>query len=208
MLGYYNYTVVLTYVGMLAGFFGITYAIDQNFFSCAVFLMIAGFCDMFDGAVASTRDRTHEEKNFGIQIDSLSDLICFGVLPAILVYAMNGRSRLVLAISGLYVLATLIRLSYFNVDEMIRQTQTEARRENYLGLPVTTSALVVPLTYAIGTLAKGETGVYLAGSLVVMGICFLTPFKLRKPHLLGKILMILVGVLELALMIWVLSIKK
>ena len=208
MLGYYNYTVILTYVGMLAGFFGITYAIEQNFFVCVVFLMIAGFCDMFDGAVASTRDRTRKEKDFGIQIDSLSDLICFGVLPAILIYAMNGRSRLVLAISGLYVLATLIRLSYFNVDEMDRQTQTDSRRETYLGLPVTTSALVVPLTYAIGTLAKGSTGVYLSASLVVMGICFLTPFKLKKPHLAGKIMMIVVGFVELALMIWVMSIKK
>ena len=48
--------------------------------------MITGLCDTFDGAVASTKDRTASEKRFGVQIDSLCDLIGFGVLPGIFVY--------------------------------------------------------------------------------------------------------------------------
>ena len=47
------------------------------------FLLICGLCDAFDGKVASTKkNRTAIEKNYGIQIDSLSDLVAFGVLPA------------------------------------------------------------------------------------------------------------------------------
>ena len=53
--------------------------------------MIAGLCDMFDGKIASTMERTRQEKRFGVQIDSLSDLICFGVLPALIVYSGGGR---------------------------------------------------------------------------------------------------------------------
>lgn len=92
LLGFYNYTVVLTYIGMLSGFTGIVYAFEENPFGAVACLMMAGFCDMFDGAVASTKQRTAQEKCFGIQIDSLSDLICFGVLPASIVYKANRQT--------------------------------------------------------------------------------------------------------------------
>ena len=85
MIGYYNYTVILTYVGMLFGFAGITYVGSGNLKMALICLLMAGLCDMFDGKVASTRERTKQEKRFGVQIDSLSDLICFGGLPAVIV---------------------------------------------------------------------------------------------------------------------------
>ena len=47
LLGYYNYTVILTYIGMLTGFIGIVYAFEKNTFGAVICLMIAGFCDMF-----------------------------------------------------------------------------------------------------------------------------------------------------------------
>ena len=100
-VGSYNYTVVLTYLGMLAGMLGVLYAFKENPYAAVICLMVAGFCDMFDGAVASTKkDRTEQEKTFGIQIDSLSDLVSFGVLPSILVFSINdGDGSLVKIIS-------------------------------------------------------------------------------------------------------------
>ena len=145
MLGIYNYTVILTYIGMLAGFTGITCAINGNTHNAMILLMIAGVCDMFDGAIASTMERNRKEKNFGIQIDSLSDLICFGVLPAVIVYKLSALNLIGLYISGLYVLAALIRLAWFNVDEAERQLTETGHREYYLGLPVTSAALVLPV---------------------------------------------------------------
>ena len=71
LCGYYNYTVVLTYLGML--------------------------------------------------IDSLSDLICFGVLPALFGYMASGKTYLGFLAGCLYVLCALIRLAYFNVLEEERQ---------------------------------------------------------------------------------------
>ncbi len=62
LLGYYNYTVVLTYIGMLIGFAGVFCAADNQIFAALVCLMAAGVCDMFDGAIASTRERTEQEK--------------------------------------------------------------------------------------------------------------------------------------------------
>ena len=54
--------------------------------------MAAGFCDMFDGKIASTRKRTRQEKRFGIQIDSLSDLACFGIMIRKFL-AVNSRNE-------------------------------------------------------------------------------------------------------------------
>ena len=116
MLGIYNYTVILTYLGMLSGFSGILFVLGGNIWAAIVCLLISGVCDVFDGKVASTKkDRTRSEKRFGIQIDSLSDLICFGVLPSVIVYALGG-SWLRAVACGAYVLAALIRLAWFNVD--------------------------------------------------------------------------------------------
>ena len=83
MLGFYNYTVILTYLGAASGIYGIITCLSRQSPRIGVLcLMLSGLCDMFDGTVARTRQRSDDEKRFGIQIDSLSDLICFGVLPA------------------------------------------------------------------------------------------------------------------------------
>ena len=69
MIGFYNYTVILTYIGLVTTFFGITQAINGNF-EVAIFCLIgSGFCDMFDGVIArSHKTRSESAKKFGIQI--------------------------------------------------------------------------------------------------------------------------------------------
>ncbi len=200
-LGYYNYTVVLTYIGMLTGFIGIVYAFEQNTFAAVICLMIAGFCDMFDGAIASTRPRTVQEKTFGIQIDSLSDLICFGVLPAVIVYGRNLHNNLVLAVCALYVLCALIRLAYFNVDEQQRQQVSSGSRELYYGLPVTLSALFIPVVNAACKAFSWKASIAQTLTLFIMAVCFLTPVPLKKPKLVGKICVLLCGAIEVGFVI-------
>lgn len=133
MLGYYDYTVVLTYFGMLSAFWGILHAINQRYSEAVLCLMLAGICDMFDGAVASTKTRTDREKVFGIQIDSLSDLISFGVLPSIFVYMISDKNVFTGLVASIFLLCALIRLSYFNVLEGERQQMTEERRKSLSG---------------------------------------------------------------------------
>ena len=199
MLGFYNYTVVLTYIGMLAGFAGIVSAAEGHIPAALLYLMLAGFCDMFDGKIASTRERTAQEKRFGIQIDSLSDLICFGVLPAVTVWRTAAGSALSLCAAGAYVLCALIRLAWFNVDEEERQNTETGCRELYYGLPVTTAALILPGVLSLAVRfgwAMGSAGV---AALCVMGTGFLTPFPLKKPQTAGKIALLVCGGAVLAL---------
>ena len=195
LLGYYNYTVILTYIGMLAGFLGVVFAFDHHTFGAILCLMTAGLCDMFDGVIASTRDRTRQEKCFGIQIDSFSDLICFGALPAVIVYSRSGQSRIVAAVCSLYLLCALIRLAYFNVDEQERQETCDTSREIYFGLPVTLSALFLPIVLSASGLFAWQTVAAPALTLLVMAVLFLLPFRLTKPKLIGKLCVLLCGIL-------------
>lgn len=198
MLGYYDYTVILTYGGMLSSFAGILNAIGCNFRMALICLMFSGLCDMFDGAVASTKIRTKSEKRFGIQIDSSSDLISFGVLPAIFVYMYSDKSAFSGVISSLYVLCALIRLSYFNVLEEARQDSTDEKRESYLGVPVTTSALLLPMIYSFYSVGIIKNQLWFSVMLLIIGVFFISPVSVKKPHTYGKIAMLLLGIAEAA----------
>ena len=115
-MGFYNYTVWLTYIGMLSSVVGIGFACGGNITAAVICLMFSGFCDMFDGIVARTKkDRTDEERRYGIQLDSLSDVVCFGVLPVAIGYNIGATAWWQVAVMAAFALAGLIRLAYYNV---------------------------------------------------------------------------------------------
>ena len=67
MIGYYNYTVILTYVSLLSSAIGIFLCAIGEPVAAVFCLMASGFCDMFDGKIAGTKkDRTDAERHFGI----------------------------------------------------------------------------------------------------------------------------------------------
>ena len=202
MIGFYNYTVILTYIGMLCGFGGILFISNGDLKMALYMLMAAGFCDMFDGKVASTmKKRTKPAKRFGIQIDSLSDLICFGVLPALIVFHCTGREIIHGIIPGLYALCALIRLAWFNVDEEERQEHQTGCREKYLGLPVTTMSLFLPLFTGAMCKLSLPLDKIAPWFMLAVAIAFITPFRMKKPGMPGIIMMSLCGIATLVLVI-------
>ena len=196
LLGYYDYTVVLTYCGMLFAFCGILQAIGQNYWNAVFCLMLAGVCDMFDGTIAATKIRTDSEKRFGIQIDSLSDLISFGVFPGVFVYMISEKNLLAGVISAMFVLCALIRLAYFNVLEEERQRQTEESRKSYLGVPVTTIAVLLPAVYLLYDYKVCKRVICFPILLIFMGIGYLSPIEIKKPGAVGKKAIIILGIFE------------
>lgn len=157
MLGVYDYTVVLTYVSVLISMGGMLFSLNGCPKMAVVCLAVSGFCDMFDGKIARTKkNRTEVEKRFGIQIDSLADIICFGVAPSLIAYRMGMNHIVGIAILMFYVLAGLIRLAWFNVSEEIRQNETEENRECYQGLPITSMAIALPILVVFRPLRWSE----------------------------------------------------
>lgn len=194
MLGYYNYTVILTYFGAAIGFVGTGFVLNGNPKAALTCLMVSGFCDMFDGKIAATKKRTQEEKAFGIQIDSLSDLLCFGILPALIVSSLLPRTVFSVICCSVYVLCALIRLAFFNVDEAQRQAITEESRTIYRGLPVTSAALLFPFVFVLTDLLKLPVGAFSVGTLLLTAAAFITPFSLKKPAKAGKAALLLIGI--------------
>ncbi len=196
LLGYYDYTVILTYCGMLFAFYGILQVTDENYLPAVCCLMAAGICDMFDGTVAATKSRTDRERKFGVQIDSLSDLISFGVLPGMFVYMISGRNTFSASVASVFILCALIRLAYFNVLEEERQQQTDEKRKSYLGVPVTTIAVLLPAVYLLYDFQLLRNIICFPLLLLCMGTGCLLPVEIKKPGALGKTGILLLGFVE------------
>ena len=129
MIGFYDYTVVLTFLSILTSVFGMTQAMDGHFRIAIVCLALSGLFDTFDGKVARTKKgRTDDQKLYGIQLDSLADIVCFGVFPVMICTLMGVRGILGGIAVGFYSLCGVLRLAFCNVLETNRPVPMQAKR--------------------------------------------------------------------------------
>ena len=198
MIGFYSYTVVLTYLGLASAAMGMILTF-QGYAKYALFcLAFSGLCDMFDGKVARLKkDRTEDEKRFGIQIDSLCDVVCFGAFPMILCYSIGMRGPAGISILVFYLIAGVIRLAFFNVMEEKRQDETDEARKYYQGLPITSIAIILPLFCTLRPLLGHRFLSELHICILTVGLLFIINFPLRKPG--WKMLTLLVAIVSCAL---------
>ena len=198
MIGFYSYTVVLTYLGLASSAIGMILTF-QGFAKYALFcLAFSGLCDMFDGKVARMKkNRTEDEKRFGIQIDSLCDVVCFGAFPMILCYSIGMRGLAGISILVFYLIAGVIRLAFFNVMEEKRQEETDEARKYYQGLPITSIAIILPLFCTLRPLLGHRFLSELHICILTVGLLFIINFPLRKPG--WKMLTLLVAIVSCAL---------
>lgn len=182
MIGFYNYTVILTYISLCSSVVGITQVFEGHQRVAILCLLISGICDLFDGKVARhKKDRTDKEKTFGIQIDSLADLVCFGVLPACIGYKLGFNHGLGLVSAVLIVLCGLIRLGYFNVMEEERQRSTTENRKEYQGMPITTSSILLPLLFLSKRNIPDAAYPYVfQGFMTLLAVLFVVDIKVKK----------------------------
>ena len=198
MIGFYNYSVILTYIGLASSVFGMTQVFEGDYAICFLCLLLSGICDMFDGKVArAMKNRTEQEKVFGIQIDSLCDLVCFTVFPAMIGYSFGLNHGLGLVAAIALVLAGVIRLGFFNVMEQERQRNTKENRKEYQGLPVTSVAVIFPLIYLAKNVVGSAFPYIYQGFMIVIALLFLLRVKVRKPSMKGLLLLATLGVLIL-----------
>jgi len=194
-IGFYDYTVILTYMSLISSVFGMTQAIHGDYKEAVFCLALSGLCDAFDGRVARTKkNRTEDEKNFGIQLDSLCDVICFGIFPAMICYLLGVRGTLGLFLVFFYCTCAVIRLAFFNVLEANRQKTEGGSNKTYRGLPVTSISFILPVTFWVQFILPDNWFlVILHVMLAVVGFLFILDFKLKKPSLKMIMIMIAVG---------------
>lgn len=223
MIGIFDYTVWLTYLSLMSATIGIVVSLQQSGhpYIGVFFLLLCGLCDAFDGRVArAKKNRTDFEKKYGIQIDSLSDLVAFGVLPACIGNAMIRVSPTISEIPSIhkgdrlafpieiflyiivlvYTLATLIRLAYFNVTEEERQRTESGSRRYFTGLPVTSAALIFPSVLLFQYVIPKDITLVYFGVMLLTAILFLSKIQIRKPGLRGILIMVVIGFVEFILL--------
>ena len=176
MIGFYDYTVVVTYISLVSSILGMFCAIDGRLTLAVSCLAFSGLCDMFDGKIARTKkNRTDDEKSFGIQIDSLCDIVCFGIFPIILGYKLGMCKAYSIAILAFYGMAGVIRLAYFNV-------------------------MIMPLLFVASVFFPGFR--YFVGllhvAMLIVGFLFIFNFRFRKPT--NQELVVLVAVVAVAVL--------
>ena len=187
-IGFYDYTVILTYLSLVSAVFGIIQAANGAYTPAIIALCVCGICDGFDGTVArSKKNRTDDEKAFGIQIDSLCDVVSFGIFPAFLCYCMGTNGIFGILCTCAYSLCAMIRLAFFNVLEGKRQ-QTEGGCNNvYRGLPVTTISILLPFIYLFHNMIPEQIFVVLLHILLVLvAFLFILDFKVKKISFVKK----------------------
>ena len=106
---------VFTGFNLACGFASLILSLNGNFFNASVLLVLGGVCDLVDGKIARIMGL---ESSFGEQFDSMSDLVTFGLAPAILIYnfSLTSFGRLGGVVAFLYVLCAALRLARFNAN--------------------------------------------------------------------------------------------
>jgi CDP-diacylglycerol---serine O-phosphatidyltransferase len=134
--GIYILPNLLTSFSLFAGFYSMIATIDRKFTHAAIAIFISAVFDMLDGRVARM---THSSSRFGVEFDSLSDVIAFGVAPGLLAYmwALKGYGRFGWLAAFLFVACGALRLARFNVQV------DNVQKTHFLGLPIPAAAAVI-----------------------------------------------------------------
>ena len=158
---------------------------------CFICLMIAGVCDLFDGAIARRVKRTEEEKAFGIQLDSLVDVVDFIALPICIFMGMGMMDLIHLGLYLFYAVTGIARIGYFNVVT----ADGEAPVKYYSGLPVTYVALIFPMVYLLKYVVSYLVfaGIFTA-TIPVVAVLELLKVRILKPRGIGYVLFGLLAV--------------
>lgn len=184
MIGFYDYTIILTFLSLVSSVFGMTQAVEGHFKIAIACLAFSGLCDAFDGKVARTKkDRTRDQQSFGIQLDSLCDMVGFGAFPALICYLLGVRGYAGCIAISYYCICSVIRLSFYNTLEIKgMDSEEKSGAKIYYGLPITSIAVVLPIIFLLAfVLPEKSIPLVLMVMLFVVGTCYILNFKFKKP---------------------------
>lgn len=180
IIGYYRKCDILTMCGTFLAFIGIILAINDHFTFSAFCLFLCGVCDGFDGKLARMKRYKKEQKVYGAQLDSLSDVICFGVFPVILT-SLICNNIYVYIISAIYMLCGLVRLAYFNTLDIM----PKSNKNVFIGVPITTVAIIYPIIlFIIRFINFNILKIVMPIILLILSISYILNIEFKKPDII------------------------
>lgn len=163
--------------------------------------LLSGLCDMFDGRIArGAGSRTRKEKVFGIQIDTVCDMVSFGVTPAVICYFCGFNRWYDILAYIVYAACAAIRLAYFNT-QAIEETP-DLNMKGFTGVPVPFSCLVMPLLLILKTVIPSVLAVNVVFDVIMfmVGMAFILNVKIKKLNIVQSIILVLFEILCVTLM--------
>ncbi len=152
----------VTALNLVAGVLAVYAAVTGELFTAAVLIIAGMVFDYFDGKIARHYGQSHD---FGRELDSLADLVTFGIAPGVLSIAVYPGNNLVLAAAAIYGVAAAFRLARFNLLKEAGKAE-----KSYAGVPVPAAAVIVLLgtLLTVYNAALIHTGVMLIASLLMV----------------------------------------
>lgn len=170
---------ICSLAGLLCALLGIYFAVLNNFPAAIIGMIWAVLFDWGDGIIARNMEgRTDEQKDFGAQLDSLIDMVSFGICPAVFLLSYGGYSTWFLPGAFVIVATSAIRLSYFNIFGLVDST-------TYKGLALDNNVIVFAFVFLFEPFFRTETfSILLYMMFMTMAGFNLSP--LRTPKFAGQ----------------------
>lgn len=195
IIGKWNKSVIVTYIGVIFSITGMYFAVTGGTKYAICCLLAAGICDLFDGKIARSCKRTEEEKKFGVELDSLADVFNFISFPIIIFIGAGFTGPYFILLYILFTICGIARLADFNIS-----TEESAPVCYYQGLPVTYTALILPLVYLLQyAIPSALFAVVFPAAMLITAILNILNVKIAKPRGAAYILFPLSAVLVLIL---------
>ena len=155
----------ITSANLFLGFLAIITSMNENYVWAAVFIILGGFMDLFDGKVARLADT---QSKFGGELDSLADLVTFGVAPIILIYqqVLQDFGVFGILVGFMYIICGAFRLARFNL------LPPKKEKGNFTGLPIPAGAGLISSFILFTNEIYGEPGFRF--SLFILGLIIVT----------------------------------
>lgn len=189
-IGVYNLANFVTLLGLASAVVACFSASSDIRLAVCMFLF-SGLCDMFDGRIArGAGSRTRKEKVFGIQIDTVCDMVSFGIAPVVIAYSCGFDRWYDIAAYIVYAACAAIRLAYFNM-QAIEET-ADLNMKAFTGVPVPFSCMVIPPLMILRSLVESDLIVNAAFDLVflLVGMAFILNVKIKKLNIPQSIVLI------------------
>lgn len=176
LLDYLDYTLkklkahsanCLTLINLSLGTFALISIFHHEFRLSLFLIFLAAFADRFDGMVAR---KFGVESEFGKQLDSMCDIISFGIAPALLVYqgVLHEYGTPGTLFTIFYVACSAMRLARFNISE---------NNGYFTGLPITAAGCLITFSFLFHKMIPGHLFMFL---VVILSVLMISNFKLKK----------------------------
>ncbi len=170
---------ICSLVGLFCALLGIYYAFLGMFSAAMIGFIWAVFFDWSDGIIArQMKGRTEEQRSLGVQLDSLIDLVSFGVGPAVVLLSYGHFSPWFLPGAFIIIAAIAIRLSYFNVFGLVDKS-------TYMGLAADNNIIILAFAFLLnGLISQTAFSIFLY--VLIVALAFFNVAPVRTPKLEGR----------------------